>query len=318
MGRIFGQALRTTVWLGEGDDTTEAAFGLIKKIASLDAQPEELLNTIRRGSEDEKLYMFRHVLDPLGLNFVDSEPGWKALKNLSSRPWFARLRTFQDFVLSPVITLLCGEHSCSQYDLLHAFLVIYHRQTLEPLLALLPGIKNFIIRCEYSIDHLLGRSSHLLNVVESISRGEVDCADPRDRIYALLALQDPQRPSPIRVDYRKPIHAVFSEAAKAIMFSTQSLSVLHRRRLGDVEGLPSWARNWASASRNEDGRLDDEETAFSCSNGLRYVFEESAPGCLITNGRHWRRLHELPHTHSRITTTTFKTGKLVLSSEHTL
>jgi hypothetical protein len=131
---------------------------------------------------------------------------------------------------------------------------------------------------------------HLLDLLLEISESDYTCTQPHDRIYALLALQDRQEACTVPVDYTKSTETLYLETARTLIINTQSLRLLHRRRFG-LFNLPSWALDWAS--QNIDESINDSRMRFSCSKGLRHVFEESHNRCLITRGRSVARVTKI-------------------------
>jgi len=81
--QIYSGCTRCLIWLGEEDDETEAAFRLIQI-----------------WSEDAHYNEWRNLQDDI-----------LALAHLSRRPWWSRVWTIQEKVLSPEKVVYCGGHS---------------------------------------------------------------------------------------------------------------------------------------------------------------------------------------------------------------
>ena len=93
----------------------------------------------------------------------------------------------------------------------------------------------------------------------------LDATEPRDKLYGLLGLTnwsccDLEPPELLRVDYRKPISAVFRDAASLAIIESGTLQsfqfinrTTHEERVSDQETLPSWVPRWYEL--NEDIKL---------------------------------------------------------------
>ncbi|KAL8792679.1 MAG: hypothetical protein Q9195_004739 [Heterodermia aff. obscurata] len=274
MGEIFGKASRTFVWLGMADETTQSAFDLIETLARSGLSIVEADPRLR---DDVRSHLQNFIsCQGSGSGYETEKSRWVAMRKLSNRPWFTRLWTFQEVVTSKVVVFLCGEHSCTDVDLLLAFFLVDAEQGCRT-----RGIYNTELAVIHRGWYLSGRWSRLIDLLLATSHGTYDCALPHDRIYALLALQDPQQRSMVPVDYHRSIQSLYTEVASMMISSTQNLRLLPRRRYNVLEGLPSWVPDWSCPNEDPpiDGTLD-----FSCSKNIVHISEESAPQYLLTRG----------------------------------
>ncbi|EXK28387.1 hypothetical protein FOMG_15366 [Fusarium oxysporum f. sp. melonis 26406] len=77
------------------------------------------------------------------------------------------------------------------------------------------------------------------------------CADPRDKVFSILAASDMKdsRSQRLDIDYTRSISRVYTESAKAIIETSCSLDVLSYVNAADRTGswdLPSWVPNWGT------------------------------------------------------------------------
>ena len=273
IGEIFGKAVMTFVWLGQADESSQSAFRLIKALAHSDLPLIEAFS-ILRGDEHSRLM---EVLSPQRVGFETEESQWVAIHDLSKRPWFSRLWTFQEVVTSKDIVFLCGGFHCTHDELLRAFYLAEavqgHRSS---------GMENTELTRVRRSNYLSGKSVPLLDLLLETSNGNYDCALPQDRIYALLALQHREQRLKVPVDYSRSTQSLYTEVARVIISNTQNLRPLHRRRFGVLDGLPSWVPDWNS--ENLDLTINDGRVNFSCSQNRVHIFEDSSPLCLLTRG----------------------------------
>ena len=198
--------------------------------------------------------------------------------NLSQKPWFLRLWTLQEVVVARDPWFLCGEFSCNLSGLLRVF-YITQLQGQECTTGMTNAELLWICRSRFYSDSGL----HLSELLRKVSNSGYECTKPHDRVYALLALQEPRNLCNIEVNYEKTIQEVFIDTARAVILSTRSLDILHRRRLSYLESLPSWVQDWAREGFDEP--INDVRMEFACSKGLRHTFEESSHDCLVVRGK---------------------------------
>ena len=273
MGGIFGKAIMTFVWLGMPEESSQSAFDLIEALAHSNLPLTKALH-FRNGANHSHLMDF---LSSQRLGSETEESQWVAIQDLSKRPWFSRLWTFQEAVTSKDIVFLCGKYSRTHDDLLRAFYLAEAVQGHRSL-----GMANTELTRVQRSHYLLGKSVLLLDLLLETSQGNYNCTLPHDRIYALLALQDRQQRCRVPVDYSQSTQSLYTEIARFIISNTQNLRLLHRRRFGALEGLPSWVPDWNC--ENSDLPINDGHVDFSCSKKRMHIFEESSPLYLLTRG----------------------------------
>lgn len=223
MGDIFGEASVTMVWLGEEDETADAAFDMVERIAKCNLSPLRAYELLE-GRDTEGL---KAVLEAEDISCDASDPGWVGIKKLSSNPWFTRLWTFQEVVVSRDLLFMSGEHPFLLPKLAQAFMIgdlVCYRSSVA------------VVHLKLIVLHRdrwrTGRGSPLLDLLTDVGDEFYQCTEPRDYVYALLGLQESLHSHAIDVDYTKTLTVVLLETARAIIDQTQSLSILHRRRFG--------------------------------------------------------------------------------------
>ncbi|KAF5977125.1 heterokaryon incompatibility protein [Fusarium bulbicola] len=122
------------------------------------------------------------------------------------------------------------------------------------------------------------------------------CADPRDKVFAILAASDMKddRSERLKIDYMRPISRVFTDSVKAIIENSSSLGVLSYVSATDRTGssdLPSWVPNWETLSGASFRRtcslgllgheLDDSFRELLDELPLESLDNEDAPGSAV-------------------------------------
>lgn len=149
MGEIYKRAVRTVVWLGERVDET---LGM----ASVDGAGEDsvkcdnAINTLyqlhwekkraQKEEDDRILTAPRSTLVWKGewkshlqyLRDPDSGLDWEAVRKLLLRPWWSRVWTLQEFLISDDLVFYCGKESISRGMLMSAIYTCYVCKAWEP------------------------------------------------------------------------------------------------------------------------------------------------------------------------------------------
>jgi hypothetical protein len=186
MARIYQNAAKVAIWLGEADSTSHFAMNLVSDIESK--------NNVEERRELKRSWLKEHF-------------GLIALGLILERPWFRRGWVLQEAAFSKSSTLYCGNRQIDMIAFVEAIREV--RKFLETLDTTFlvdnslnnfhdsPGVKlldtvqdiftksddNLILHHEMSLEALVELASFS------------DTTDQRDTIYALLNLANDVRPS---------------------------------------------------------------------------------------------------------------------------
>ncbi|KAI0385123.1 HET-domain-containing protein [Hypomontagnella monticulosa] len=232
MRDIYASADRVFIWLGEGDDESDAVFDTLPMLATRkhrqdDEQDKALVDAVRKCS-----------------GFLSGL--------MSQRPWFTRVWIIQELAMAkndPQV--MCGRKSVTWSVLMKASEFVSRKIFTEIGLVkrkqqgkdgqntsgndpmgdiddLREDENDVEVTGGWKIDVLdnvykamKSQGGERLTKLLMISRSS-EATDPRDRIYALLGLlkpelSDPQGSGePVVVDYRKPAAAVYADAVAHI------------------------------------------------------------------------------------------------------
>lgn len=279
MGQIYGLAQEVFVWLGPSDSDTLELFDLFHKLRRLlDFKTTSEIYSAARGNYD---YDMESSIKPTkdGVTRPSIPPRfprrsasiWRAVESFLDRPWFSRVWTFQEVVLSTACTVYCGPCKISWGDLFDAFTSTLYADFDEYI-----SHKNFRVNIVGSQRNRLraGKRPALKALLQA--NRERNATEPRDHVYALRGMLDEEIARSIHVDYFTSLGEVYAKAAKVSIEQDGSLAIL-----GDVEHrvtqeskleMPSWVPDWRYrpiSGMNMNVERSDGSTCFSASKGER-------------------------------------------------
>lgn len=255
MGRVYENAARTLVWLGESADDSDLAMDRMYE-----------LTQAMLGVEDpgQILYSLSHSEDIAKYNLPSiSDPIWQAVRSIQLRSWFFRLWTLQEIVLSKNPLLICGTKFIS-WDALFELQQAAGKAYLGTLS--LPPVKfnasgrscaSFLRQID-SMRNRLRSMRYAMNMPIAIQFSmDRDYTEPIDRIWAILGLlndvQRQQLEEANIIDYSDVAKQKYHETYLNIM----RVQIKHNKIAAMqliAEGLsylrnpllPSWCPDWNS------------------------------------------------------------------------
>ncbi|MCJ1317984.1 hypothetical protein MMC15_003311 [Xylographa vitiligo] len=285
MGTIYRCAARVVVWLGEKDDTSDAALTFASDLC-----------------HNLSLYSSVHRKDQLGLSdlgrridgtdFIlpaEQSPDWTGLARLLNREWFQRLWVVQEAALNPNTIVCCGS---SQVPWSVFIQLSMHLDRQSPLISLLT-VDGKIVPGLHLAGSLIGfghtqDARDVLKMIVVFSKQLV--TDPRDRIYAILSLVDDSKGGSVTANYELDIRNVYTSFAHQCIENGYGLNVLHYVETGDARqspDVPSWVPDWRIRPHaRELGTEYISREIFSASQSKPATFEFGPQGeTLLLKGR---------------------------------
>jgi hypothetical protein len=180
MEKTYSQATNVLVWLGNPTETSQVAFAFMREMIS----PASSVDNLVTGNGDQ----------------------WAALESLMRMPWFTRRWIVQEIALAKTASIYCGREEISWAEFCEAVSLFseyysdikktfldekygYSRNRLGEVHALgacqLIGITNEVFR-KAADGSVQTRLMSLENLVARLTM--FDARDPRDTIYAMVAL----------------------------------------------------------------------------------------------------------------------------------
>ncbi|KAF2097656.1 hypothetical protein NA57DRAFT_58224 [Rhizodiscina lignyota] len=250
MGAVYFYAAETIIWLGPASADSDDAINFLRKLSGrrwkFDREP--------RGSEAE----LARKLIASGLREDKYQAKWDAVDSLLLRPWWTRVWTVQELVLSRDVRFYCGSSNMTLRNFSSA---LYALWLCTPL-----GSGDFpISKAAYTpawnrrrifqwfqeneVRQEKGTTQLPLKLIALVAFVSDHLAtDIRDRIYSLLGLASDY--ALIRPDYHLSAEAVFRQFVLAFIKRYKSLDIvcfaqIFRNLDPHVRNsLPSWVPDW--------------------------------------------------------------------------
>jgi Heterokaryon incompatibility protein (HET) len=305
MRQIYRRADKTIVWLGEMSANSDAAMDFL---VSLSRKRQQAAKAV---SKDERL--LSEKMKALGLNTEKYKSDWTAVNELFLRPWWTRVWTIQELILSPKVTFYCGSKNLSLSDLRSALYGLW----------LCSGSDSFPVsraafNATWNRRRLLqwfrnceGQDSNRLSGISLTALmayvSDNNATDPRDRIYSLLGLATDAE-AIVQPNYNASTEDAYSEFVKSFIKKHQSLDVICFAQLfrgldaSSTSSLPSWVPDWrvkvdptvvplmvSQSARNHIGNLRPLKASgysvmYSASGSRKPRVRFEAPGSIVCEG----------------------------------
>lgn len=218
MRQIYKQAHDVVVWLGNEENESNKALGLIRALS----------NSYRTGQDRA-----------LGIG-LRREPGllgrgsWRALSQLLDRPYWDRLWVLQEIALGGNHTsVLCG-HQVVTWEELYNATYLFGLHNFDIMFSLIDqerkdaglsasGLKrNKLIHLKEEQLVQAGQADAHIMCMSDLSRKSL-ATDLRDKIYGLLGMMDASVTDLIIPDYKSSLPQVYTAFAKAMIVASMSI-----------------------------------------------------------------------------------------------
>ncbi|RYN99094.1 hypothetical protein AA0120_g1534 [Alternaria tenuissima] len=250
MQQIYGQAERTLMWIGKSVNHTPVLLDLIQNLRGISLDVDWDRPAMKR-LESRLLAIFRQE-DELRYSYTKVEY-MKAVDWVLGLPYFERAWIVQEIVLSTQPTLVLGSTPFHLYILHHTIFII--RYSADPYLQDVYselkhtiGVDRFLsidtarrwLRGDPKYKALYGDFLDVLFWLSSLR----EASDPRDSIYAFLALQKDDSGSRAVANYNLSIAQAYRKFCIDIASQTGSLPFLGLVRGSADAEIPSWVIDW--------------------------------------------------------------------------
>jgi hypothetical protein len=254
MDKIYTKAAHTIIWLGRADEYTTAAAKTIERVAAYprDTFVQSEATPFRR--EDPEVYAKSNLA-------YTSWMDWCSLAALLKRQWFTRLWIIQEAILSRGLVILCGKHRISWTDLVSAARNIEARCRVlgwNPSTMFIQ-IHEIAVPLEHNVLQLADWRDRFHNNTDTAPERFTlekliydtwvfNSGDPRDKVYGILGLADPEVRAGWVIDYSSPLEKVFAITTRTIIEQSQSLKILScvqdasKRK---ISTYPSWVPDYS-------------------------------------------------------------------------
>ena len=245
MRRIYSQATRVFIQLGDEAEFTEAALDLANKIWTY----QEALRQGRAAADANKLIMF----------WTDeTRSQLKGLGELITRPWFRRMWIIQEVATCKHRTFMCGSTSKGamffEWELVQSIIMEVGLADYFTIKKIMQVSESRWHETNHSIRNLFSTLQNAINRVENDmppsfvellrqSQG-FDATDERDKLYALLGLCRDAKDFP-DIDYSQVWTQVYQRFANDLVKQGHSTYLLNSAGLRNSSlDLPTWVPDW--------------------------------------------------------------------------
>lgn len=241
MSKIYQLATKVIVWLGPEDNDSARALDVLEAFGStIDVDWINYSKTPKALNLDEP-----SNCDSQTPTFPMRAMDIQALYHLFLRPWFERLWVRQEIGLATEALIVCGTRVLPWQTFRTAIFGI-HIESDQLVRDLGNRGRQFRdrLRLIYAIcDHKI----YLLDSLRT-ELSHVKCTDPKDRIYAVLALLHPShREMGIVPKYSLTTAQVYEEATLRFVEYWNSLAILFQCELQESSPvMPSWVPDWST------------------------------------------------------------------------
>ena len=224
MPDVFKYSFRVIVWLGPEADDSTYCFSYLNRLASENEQ--SYLRSGRQAFAENRM----------PLHYTTRE--YQSVKALFDRPWFERVWIMQEIQHGRDKGIVwCGRDSITWVKFHIAAVII--RQSHKGQSG--PEWRKFEDRSSI-IAHL---GSSVMNSLTPLLRdsSRMKCADPRDKIFAILGMLPPKAKGiadVVEPDYNKSVPEVCLEWFRAMTTYRQSYVTLATWEPNDQSNRPSW------------------------------------------------------------------------------
>lgn len=247
MRRIYRQASRVLLWIGEGDELSDYVFDRIDN-ATFRASCAEL-KTISRAP----------TLDEIRVKIIVE-------RNVDSRRYWTRTWTLQEVVLAtqdPV--MLCGSRRIfwSWYTQCKSDLPHYSLQAVSSMAPEWKSVESEVplhqdlddspLTCSQyheALRDLYQEYGHIKLGIALWASAHLTATDPRDSVYAVLGLVSHRYLHSVDIDYTKTPERVFKDIMSVLWTSSEDvlIAILPEFNFGPVDeksNLPSWVSDFS-------------------------------------------------------------------------
>jgi hypothetical protein len=255
MKKIYENAMRVNVWLGPATESSEQAMAFLKMMAAT-----RKIDGRNHYTNDRNVYSISETDSReegnCGQYFTNEwESYWQALDALLARPWWERTWVVQEVWSTSNAVLQCGTTTVEWKTFQRA---MKYSETWDDMWGNVKGTKREMqwetLRRRYTLAIHLAKARVDDNTLASLLVNTWDRAstDPRDKVFAMLALLGKTQDVSMAPDYGKSMEQVYREVAHDIITKQSKMDILLAASgVNGRNGLPSWVPDWRCEANAE-------------------------------------------------------------------
>ena len=255
MGSIYERAKTVIIWLGPEREHSGPAMKLTEELGD----HAMLLNELQRQTSNLGDPALVHKLNTQILDLflqLDRFSWITLMTDLLNRAWWRRLWVLQELLLAKNAIMACGFHTAPWLKfsailnlMVDLSMAEWDTGNFDRSIAATDIVRHALpmIITERSFRQSEGEGLSLKRTSES-NLDELQCTDPRDRLYGFLGLLRKSEQTKLLVDYSKTCSEVFSLTAKALFpdHGPDILSLCQTTGSSRRIVLPSWVPDWTN------------------------------------------------------------------------
>ena len=272
MGAVYSRAQTVLVWLGEASSNSDLGMAFMKELCDCLAEQ----GIIHTDSQNVRLHSYLDANLALEKYLgTEYDRHWQAAARILRRPWWGRAWVIQELACSTRALFYCGTWTMEWRHLeLIIWLLSHGGGFFEKMSEVLLGedtARLFQLAWNrYYFRRWIHTGFHLLHQLSSYQ----SCEDPRDKVYAMLALTDAETKANIQVDYSQSVAWVYTMATKVDIVSNKNLSILESVEHGtEPLDIPSWVADWRQKVSWHS--ISNDEVSFNASGSDSFA----SPSC---------------------------------------
>ncbi|CZR51234.1 uncharacterized protein PAC_01109 [Phialocephala subalpina] len=229
MAALYKMAYRVIVWLGPESADSKLALSTIANLGSQVECSEDISAYFPIPGREEPTLVWKDFIASL-------DEHWAALDHLLQRQWFSRLWVMQEIRLANRRAIVqCGGEQIKWSYFSRAFLSIWDQHLPQALRHRIHGTRK-----------LMGKMAPLRVALLLSWSAYSHCSDPKDKVYAILGIVDPEFSRSIQPRYSSPKSQVYKDATVVYVELYQKLNLLQQCSISSWEvDLPTWVPNWS-------------------------------------------------------------------------
>jgi hypothetical protein len=248
MTEIYRHASAIVVWLGPEEGNSKLGMDFLNEVGAFVAETEFEGDP---GSEfSDMLYRT--------LSNATYKMHWDGLSQIFQRSYWSRLWVIQELVVTPhpdEVWLLCGSSQARFTSLRMITQQIWLLSGGAPFICDQRSLDGRILRLRSLVKRLKGIATHVdawgianrgdreIGILRLLSRYYQQlCADPRDRVYALLGVSARYSGVELPITYTIPVRDVYKNLAKYVIAGSKRLNILLEagQDMHSMPSRPSW------------------------------------------------------------------------------
>ena len=283
MTEIYRHAGAVVVWLGSEKRNSASGMALLNDLGDfIDAE---------RNANNFAAKLYDWIYKTLSDHAYDTR--WKGLKQIYSRSYWTRLWVIQELVITThpdKVRLLCGPDK-AQFnhlrilsrkisDIAAAIPRFYRREPLDATIWKLKDAGKRVRNIAVHVEAWASSNAKGISIVRLLERyHKLRCADPRDKVYALLGMSKDYLDIDVDYSERSTSSEVFKATTRKLIEKSRNLDVLMGAGSRSEDNIPSWVLDFSKPATYQSRVICSFRKKFSATKGSSIFDYTQSPLC---------------------------------------